>query len=356
MPRLTTKCRPLKVMTAAATAFIVAISATAVTAKPRGSPAGATTLGAAAAGSGRYFGTAVSAGKLGDSTYSAHSRPGVQHDHPRERDEVGHHRALPRLVQLRPRRLDRQPRLRPRPAPAGPHPGLALPAARLGQLHHRRRHAAQRDEQPHHHRDDPLQGQDLRLGRGQRGLRRRQHGQHRSSVFQDVLGNGFIEEAFRTARTADPSAKLCYNDYNIENWTDAKTQGVYSMVKDFKSRGVPIDCVGFQSHFGTSGPPASFQTTLSSFAALGVDVQITELDIAQASDRPPTPTPSEPASTSLAAPASRCGASATATRGAPVRTRCCSTTTATRSPRTARYSPPWAAGASRGGSRSRELR
>ncbi|MER6564678.1 non-reducing end alpha-L-arabinofuranosidase family hydrolase [Streptomyces sp. NPDC001093] len=108
-------------------------------------------------------------------------------------------------------------------------------------------------------------------------------GQHRSSVFQDVLGNGFIEEAFRTARNADPSAKLCYNDYNIENWTDAKTQGVYNMVKDFKSRGVPIDCVGFQSHFGAGGPPASFQTTLSKFAALGVDVQITELDIAQAS-------------------------------------------------------------------------
>ncbi|HEY8978080.1 MAG TPA: non-reducing end alpha-L-arabinofuranosidase family hydrolase [Streptomyces sp.] len=108
-------------------------------------------------------------------------------------------------------------------------------------------------------------------------------GRHRGSVFQDVLGDGFIEDAFRTARTADPAAKLCYNDYNIENWTDAKTQGVYRMVKDFKARGVPIDCVGFQSHFSSSGPPASFRTTLSNFAALGVDVQITELDIAQAS-------------------------------------------------------------------------
>jgi len=106
--------------------------------------------------------------------------------------------------------------------------------------------------------------------------------QHRSSVFQSLLGNGFIEEAFRTARSADSAAKLCYNDYNIENWTDAKTQGVYAMVRDFKSRGVPIDCVGFQSHFGTGGPPASFQTTLSNFAALGVDVQITELDIQNA--------------------------------------------------------------------------
>ncbi|BBC38724.1 Beta-xylanase [Streptomyces graminofaciens] len=106
--------------------------------------------------------------------------------------------------------------------------------------------------------------------------------QHRPSVFQNLLGNGFIEQAFRTARSADPAAKLCYNDYNIEDWNAAKTQGVYRMVRDFKARGVPIDCVGLQAHFGAGGPPSSFQTTLSSFAALGVDVQITELDIAQA--------------------------------------------------------------------------
>ncbi|MFS0702169.1 endo-1,4-beta-xylanase, partial [Cellulomonas sp. 179-A 4D5 NHS] len=41
-----------------------------------------------------------------------------------------------------------------------------------------------------------------------------------------------------------------------------------------------IDCVGLQSHFNPQSPvPANYQTTLSSFAALGVDVQITELDI-----------------------------------------------------------------------------
>jgi endo-1,4-beta-xylanase len=88
--------------------------------------------------------------------------------------------------------------------------------------------------------------------------------------------------AFRAARTADPATKLCYNDYNIEDWNAAKTQGVFRMVQDFKSRGVPIDCVGFQAHFGSGGMPASFQTTLSNFAALGVDVAITELDIANA--------------------------------------------------------------------------
>ncbi|MDG4781868.1 endo-1,4-beta-xylanase [Micromonospora sp. WMMD961] len=97
-------------------------------------------------------------------------------------------------------------------------------------------------------------------------------------------GNDWIEAAFRAARAADPGAKLCYNDYNTDNWTHAKTQGVYNMVRDFKSRGVPIDCVGFQSHFNNDSPYVSnYRTTLSSFAALGVDVQITELDIQGAS-------------------------------------------------------------------------
>lgn len=96
-------------------------------------------------------------------------------------------------------------------------------------------------------------------------------------------GNDWIEVAFRAARAADPAAKLCYNDYNVEDWTWAKTQAMYSMVRDFKQRGVPIDCVGFQSHFNSGSPyNSNFRTTLQNFAALGVDVAITELDIQNA--------------------------------------------------------------------------
>ncbi|WP_329331925.1 endo-1,4-beta-xylanase [Streptomyces sp. NBC_00663] len=104
-------------------------------------------------------------------------------------------------------------------------------------------------------------------------------GARRSSPFQDKLGNGFIEEAFRTARATDPAAKLCYNDYNTDG-VNAKSTAVYNMVKDFKARGVPIDCVGFQSHFNSASPvPSDYQANLQRFADLGVDVQITELDI-----------------------------------------------------------------------------
>jgi endo-1,4-beta-xylanase len=104
-------------------------------------------------------------------------------------------------------------------------------------------------------------------------------GARRDSNLQRT-GNDWIEAAFRAARAADPGAKLCYNDYNTDNWSHAKTQAVYRMVQDFKSRGVPIDCVGFQAHFNSGNPvPSNYHTTLQNFAALGVDVQITEFDI-----------------------------------------------------------------------------
>ncbi|MCF0093999.1 endo-1,4-beta-xylanase [Micromonospora sp. MH99] len=96
-------------------------------------------------------------------------------------------------------------------------------------------------------------------------------------------GNDWIEAAFRAARAADPGAKLCYNDYNTDG-INAKSTGIYNMVRDFKSRGVPIDCVGFQSHLGTS-VPSDYQANLQRFADLGVDVQITELDITQGSNQ-----------------------------------------------------------------------
>ncbi|HEU5109965.1 MAG TPA: endo-1,4-beta-xylanase, partial [Micromonosporaceae bacterium] len=96
-------------------------------------------------------------------------------------------------------------------------------------------------------------------------------------------GNDWIEAAFRAARAADSQAKLCYNDYNTDG-INAKSTGIYNMVRDFKSRGVPIDCVGFQSHLGTS-IAGDYQANLQRFADLGVDVQITELDVTQGANQ-----------------------------------------------------------------------
>jgi endo-1,4-beta-xylanase len=105
-----------------------------------------------------------------------------------------------------------------------------------------------------------------------------ENGSRRQSIFQQRLGNGYIEEAFRAARAADPNAKLCYNDYNTDG-INAKSTAIYNMVVDFRNRGVPIDCVGMQSHLGSNSNLSSYQANLQRFSDLGVDVQITELDV-----------------------------------------------------------------------------
>jgi endo-1,4-beta-xylanase len=103
----------------------------------------------------------------------------------------------------------------------------------------------------------------------------------RPSFFQRALGTGYIERSFVAARAADPGARLCYNDFTIEDLAGPKTQAVLAMVRDFRARGVPIDCVGLESHFvGGFRVPESLRATIEAFAALGVDVELSELDIA----------------------------------------------------------------------------
>jgi len=259
----------------------VAVAATVLAVSPAADAAGST-LGAAAAQSGRYFGTAVAAGRLSNSTYSTildrefnmitpenemkwdTTEPSRGNFNFGPGDQIVSH-AQAHGQRMRGHTLVWHNQL----------PGWVANLSASDLQSAMDNHITQ--EMTH------FKGKIYAWDVVNEAFADGGSGQHRSSPFQDKLGNGFIEHAFRTARTVDANAKLCYNDYNIENWTDAKTQGVYNMVKDFKSRGVPIDCVGFQSHFGSSGPPSSFQTTLTNFAALGVDVQLTELDIAQAS-------------------------------------------------------------------------
>jgi endo-1,4-beta-xylanase len=104
------------------------------------------------------------------------------------------------------------------------------------------------------------------------------NGSLRGDVFLTAMGTGYIADALRTARAADPSAKLYLNDFNIEG-QNSKSNAMFSLVQSLKSQGVPIDGVGFESHFILGQVPSSLQSNLARFAALGVDVAITELDV-----------------------------------------------------------------------------
>ena len=91
------------------------------------------------------------------------------------------------------------------------------------------------------------------------------------------MGSGYIADALRTAHAADPNAQLYLNDYNIEG-ENAKSNAMYNLVSSLLSQGVPINGVGLESHFIAGQVPSSMLANMQRFAALGVDVAITELD------------------------------------------------------------------------------
>lgn len=100
----------------------------------------------------------------------------------------------------------------------------------------------------------------------------------RQSVFMRRLGEGFIADAFRTARSADADAKLYLNEIGAEG-INAKSNRLYEVVRGLKARGVPIDGVGFQAHFNLDGVPGDFVANMQRFKALGLDIAITEADV-----------------------------------------------------------------------------
>jgi endo-1,4-beta-xylanase len=90
----------------------------------------------------------------------------------------------------------------------------------------------------------------------------------------------YIERCFRWAHEADPQALLFYNEAEAETM-NPKSDAIYAMVRDFRQRGVPIDGVGFEMHIAhLHADVASISANIKRFTALGVQVHITEMDVA----------------------------------------------------------------------------
>lgn len=105
----------------------------------------------------------------------------------------------------------------------------------------------------------------------------------RSSVWKDVIGEEFIEQAFRTAHEADPNAELYLNDYGVEFIGDPKSEALYNLAKKLVEKGVPIHGVGLQCHITTGQLNARrLRDNIHRYQDLGLKCIITELDIAQA--------------------------------------------------------------------------
>lgn len=101
---------------------------------------------------------------------------------------------------------------------------------------------------------------------------------YRNSAWYKICGEDFIFKAFEYAHAADPKAILFYNDYNTEN--PKKREKIYQMVKKMKDSGIPIHAMGLQGHWSINNPPQEeLEKSIQMFSSLGLQVQVTELDV-----------------------------------------------------------------------------
>ena len=104
-------------------------------------------------------------------------------------------------------------------------------------------------------------------------------GSYRNSVWFQAMGTEYIKKAFDRARLNAPAAALIYNDYNIST-PGPKSDAVYTLLESELAAGTPIDGIGFQMHIDTGfNQFDAVAERFATFAALGLDIYITELDV-----------------------------------------------------------------------------
>lgn len=103
-------------------------------------------------------------------------------------------------------------------------------------------------------------------------------GSLRKSPWLEIIGEDYLVKAYQFAHEADPAAELYYNDYSLEN--PAKRAGAVALVKRLLAAGVPLKAIGLQAHQKLDWPTiAAEDSTIRAFSALGIRVNITELDV-----------------------------------------------------------------------------
>jgi endo-1,4-beta-xylanase len=104
-------------------------------------------------------------------------------------------------------------------------------------------------------------------------------GSLRNSPWTRILGDTFVEEAFRIAAEELPAhAELLYNDYNM--FQEGKRRATLAMVADLRAKGIRIDGIGMQGHYTLDYPRiADIEASIVAFSKAGLPVHITELDI-----------------------------------------------------------------------------
>jgi autotransporter-associated beta strand protein len=102
----------------------------------------------------------------------------------------------------------------------------------------------------------------------------------RPTVWQQAIGDDYIDSAFVYARRADPDILLYLNDYDVEMQGKAKAVAFSNLVKRLQSKQIPLDGVGLQCHFSIGDVDSvKLEKTIRLFGEAGLKCIITELDM-----------------------------------------------------------------------------
>jgi len=108
----------------------------------------------------------------------------------------------------------------------------------------------------------------------------------RDTKWHQIIGPEYVEYAFRYAHEADPDCELYYNDY--DEWKPAKMKLIIEIVRNLQEKGVRIDGIGLQGHWGLDYPSLDeIENMFEEYGKLGLKLMITELDVNVLPDRQP---------------------------------------------------------------------
>src|SRR5438067_2500206 len=92
----------------------------------------------------------------------------------------------------------------------------------------------------------------------------------RTGVFLEMFGPDYLDLAYRTAREADPAARLVVNEYDVELDTpeqEARRTTLLNVLERMRRSGTPVDAVGVQAHLSCAGGPPFSAARLRRFPA-----------------------------------------------------------------------------------------
>jgi endo-1,4-beta-xylanase len=103
---------------------------------------------------------------------------------------------------------------------------------------------------------------------------------YRDTIFYQRMGVDYLKKAFIWAHEADPTVKLYYNDFSLLGNPQKINLTIHEITK-LVNESVPIHGIGIQGHINSNSPNLiTINQSLQQWNALGLEIRISELDIA----------------------------------------------------------------------------